>query len=85
MTKYCDAFGVRLSISHALECKKEDLITTHYNKLRNRFAELARNFFTIFYVQNNPLIHTDFMMLGVKTHMVGKQVTKNPLSLQEDL
>ena len=49
-----------------MDCKKISLVTTHHNELRYRISDLSRNSFTSSCVCDNPLIHTDYEMRGVK-------------------
>ena len=40
LTPNCDGCGARLSISHALYFKKDDLVTTRHNKLHDGVADV---------------------------------------------
>ena len=55
---HCDGFQTKLSISHALECKKSGLITAHHNELRDGVADLAGKAFTPSHVRDDPLIYS---------------------------
>ena len=58
----------KLFISHALDCNKSGLITTHHNKLRDRVADLVSKAFTPSHVHNEVLIHIGGAMQSVKAH-----------------
>ena len=54
---HCNVCGVGFSISRALNCIKGGLVTSCYNKLCDRVAELSINSLTPTHVRNDPLIN----------------------------
>ena len=55
---HCDGCQSKLSISHALDCKKGGLVTAHHNELRDGVADLAGKAFTPSHVRDDPLIYS---------------------------
>ena len=56
LPNHCDGCTAKLSIYHALDCKRGGLVTARHNDLRDRVADLSRNGFTPSNVRDNPLI-----------------------------
>ena len=54
----CNGCQSKFSISHALDCKKGDLVTARHNALRAVVADLAGKAFTPSHVRDNPLIYS---------------------------
>ena len=75
LPKYCDRYQARLSISHALECKKGGLVTARHNKLRDRVADLASKAFTPSHLRNNPLIYSGQAVKRTKATPAGSNKT----------
>ena len=55
---HCDGCGVELSICHALDCEKYNLVTARHNKIRGRVANLAGKAFIPAHVRDDPKIFT---------------------------
>ena len=55
---YCDGCQAKFSISHALDCKKDGLVTACHNELRDGVSNLTGKAFTPYHVQDNPLIYS---------------------------
>ena len=55
LLNYCDGCNAKLSICHALNCKRGGLVTVRHNELRDRVADLDCKAFTLSYVKKtNP-------------------------------
>ena len=57
---YCNGCNATFSLCHALEYKKDGLIMTRHNELRDEVADLVGKAFTLSYVCEEPLFHLDF-------------------------
>ena len=68
---HCDGCQAKFLISHALDCKKGGLVTTHHNKLRDRVADLAGKAFTPSHVRNDPLIYSGHAVKRTKATPAG--------------
>ena len=58
LTNNCDGCQARFTISHALDCKKGDLVMARHNELRDGVADLAGKAFTPSHVRDDPLIYS---------------------------
>ena len=76
LPKYCDGCQARLSISHALDCKKGGLVTARHNKLRGGVADLAGKAFTPSHVRDNPVIYSGCAVRRTKPTLAGLNKTK---------
>ena len=57
LTRNCEIYSVKFSISHTLDCKKGCLVTSHHNKLHERVVYLAIKGITPTHMCNNHMIH----------------------------
>ena len=71
LPKYCDGCQTRFSISHALDCKKGDLVTARHNELCDGVADLADKALTPSHVCDNPLIYSDRAVKRTKATPAG--------------
>ena len=75
LPKYCDGCNDRLSICHALYCKRGGLVTARHNDLRDGVADLAGKAFTPSHVRNNPLIYQGCAVKRTKSKPAGPSDT----------
>ena len=66
LPKYCDRCQALFSISHALDFKKDRLVTMRHNELRDRVADLAGKAFTPSHVHDDPLIYSGCVVRRTK-------------------
>ena len=64
LPSHCDGCGAEFTICHDLDCKKDGLITTNHNELRNGVADLAGKAFNPAHVRGNPKICTGRAVRG---------------------
>ena len=81
---HCNGFGVGFLISHAIEFKKDSLVTYHHIKLHDGVADLVRKALTPTNVRNNPLIQPVCSMQSGKALQVGYNLPSNPLGMAVD-
>ena len=53
----CNGYGVRIFIVHALDYKKGILVTSRYNDIPNRAADMSSTDLTPIHVRYDPLIN----------------------------
>ena len=58
LPKYCDGCEALFTISHALDCKKGNLVTARHNKFCDGVADLAGKAFTPSHERDDPLIYS---------------------------
>ena len=75
LPKLCDGCNAALSICHALDFKKGDLIRVRHKKLRDKVADLAGKAFTPIYMRDDPLFFTGHAVQRSKS-----QTAENKLS-----
>ena len=59
---HCDGCQAKFSINHALDCRKDGLVTARRNELHDRVADLAGKAFTPSHVHDDPLIYSGSTM-----------------------
>ena len=67
LPKNCDGCNARLSICHALDCKRGGLVTARHNEFRDEVANLAGRAFTPSHVRKDPPHTTGFCRDEVKS------------------
>ena len=55
---YCDVCQAKVSISHALDCKKGGFVTARHNELRDGVSDLSGKAITPSHVRNDPLFYS---------------------------
>ena len=66
LADHCNGCGAAFDICHALDCKKEGLITACHNYLHDSIADLASKVVTPTHVCNDPKIYTSCTVRGGK-------------------
>ena len=78
LPKNCDGCNARLSICHALDCKRGGLVTARLNELRDGVADLAGRAFTPSHIRNNPLIYQGCAAKRPKAQPTGTSGSTKP-------
>ena len=79
---HCNGFQAKFSISHALDCKKGDLVTARHNELRDRVEDLAGKAFTPYHVRDDPLFYSGRAVKRTKAAPAGVGGTSNNAVVQ---
>ena len=69
-------------ISHALDCKKDGLVTACHNKLHDGVVDLDGKAFTPFHVRDDTLIYSGRAMKRTKAAPAGAGGTSNHADVQ---
>ena len=56
LPNYCDGYNAKLTICHALDCKRGGLVTARHNDFQDGVADPDGKAFTPSHVHNDPLI-----------------------------
>ena len=68
LPNYCDGYNAKLTICHALDCKRGGLVTARHNDFQDGVADPAGKAFTPSHVHNDPLIFAGFSMKRPKAN-----------------
>ena len=84
LPSHCDGCEAKISISHALDCKKGGLVTACHNELRDGVADLAGKVFTSAHVRDDPLIYSGHAMSRTKPKPARSKLTSPPDAVAGD-
>ena len=69
LPNYCDGYNAKLTIFHALDCKRGGLVTARHNDFQDGVADPDGKAFTPSHVHNDPLIFAGFSMKRPKAKL----------------
>ena len=72
---HCDGYNAKFTISHALDCKRCDLVMARHNEPCDGVADLAGKSFTPSHVHNSPLIFAGCAVKRTKATLDGASGT----------
>ena len=75
LPSHCDGCDTKLTISHALDCKKGGLVTARHNELHYGVADLAGKAFTPDHVHDDPLLYSGRARSSTKPMPAGSKLT----------